>query len=952
MIADGATTMSRSASTSVVFTALLCLTGHAEDVLRLCDFEAEQDVRAWDFVSGAARLVSDGATHGRRAMEVTFDPKGRYYGGYLYWRRVHRDWSGYDALVLDVLNPGSEPVPGYVLVADQAWQGKGRTYWNRHNGGTVFAPGRTEWTIPVRGLYRGEAGSRNNDIKRNIDPDAVVRVDFGFGRRGTAGRIVIDNLRLVRAGRPEGVWAFDFGPPNQSVMLGWTPVSQQTRYTEDRGFGWGPRGGAPWNGAARDTTFGTMLTQDFCEAGGYNFRVGAPSGRYRVTVIYENSGYWGGEQAMHRERRILANGKSAFEVKRSLGPAHALYRFEDVEPVGVDIWDTYLRTELAKPITFQTRAYGDGITLRFEADRVWGSKVSALVLRRADDPASEQWMEEQLEKLATEFRRKAVCLDEPPSAFDVPAAWRDFGLVAWEIGIEDDVTPSSTPPAALAAPTGLSITRTAVRGEHEPFCLAVRPQLDLGECRWALEPFEGPGRLEATVREVRYNTSRGFNSIAYRIRPHVLRAQKTLRLVPDVTRETIVTVRVAEDTPPGEYRGTLALYNSNREVSPLRVALKLSVRPVTLDRETDFLMGFFGLMPPRLVPDEERWDMLERTLVMLREHGMNAVSGGPSWQLKGWRGGEPAIDFGEMDRFFALLRKHGFTAPFNGYGGARFRGLHDRYEKGRSGAKVEKESGLPYEEALLRAWSAVDAHARASDWPTIFYAMCDETRVRDKAEREFAFMRMMAKVSAAFPRTVRTSGSYSVAFTKRPTNKSDLHYWHQRFFEALDISSLNRHDESVVAESQKLGKELHIYNQGRTRYSFGLYQWSEYRKGVRARWQWHLNILHGYQFFDLDGREPDTAMMCYGRDGLYPTIHFERCREGAEDFYLYNTLRRLVERRQKEGVRGPALRGAAELLESLGEMVALNQRRPPEGFDADALKLKAVHAIEALSAMK
>lgn len=49
---------------------------------------------------------------------------------------------------------------------------------------------RTKWIIPVRGLYRGEAGSRNNDIKRNIDPDSIVRVDFGFGPKRVRGRVV------------------------------------------------------------------------------------------------------------------------------------------------------------------------------------------------------------------------------------------------------------------------------------------------------------------------------------------------------------------------------------------------------------------------------------------------------------------------------------------------------------------------------------------------------------------------------------------------------------------------------------------------------------------------------------------------------------------------------------------------------------------------------------------
>ncbi len=80
-------------------------------------------------------------------------------------------------------------------------------------------------------------------------------------------------------------------------MPGWTPVSNETRYSKERGFGWGPAGGTPWDGAARDTTFGPALIRNFCEAGGYNFHVDVPPGRYRVMVIYENSGYWGGEQA-------------------------------------------------------------------------------------------------------------------------------------------------------------------------------------------------------------------------------------------------------------------------------------------------------------------------------------------------------------------------------------------------------------------------------------------------------------------------------------------------------------------------------------------------------------------------------------------------------------------------------------------------------------------------------
>jgi len=921
--------------------ALLAAAARADDTLLLCGFETDRDVRAWEFRSGTPSLVAQGVTQGTKALQITFDPKGRYHPAYIYWRRVRRDWSAYDALVLDVTNPNPDPIPGYILVADKAWLDGNRSYWNRHNQSTTFAPGKTSWVIPVRGLYRGEAGSRNNDIKRNIDPDQIVRVDFGFGRKGSAGRVILDNLRLVKAARPQGAWAFDFGPPSQAVMLGWTPVTWNTRYTRARGYGWGPRGGTPWNGAARDTGFGGPLLQDFCEAGGYNFHADVPPGRYKVTVFYENCGYWGGEQARHKWRRILVGGKQAWREDRPDGSAHALYRFENVEPVGKDIWDTYMKPEIARPAVFEADAGADGLTLRFEADRVWGSKVAGIAIHKAGDATGAKWLAGQLDALAADFRSKAVCLDKPPASREVRT------LAAWPVRIEDTVTPASMPPAAAAQqPT---VAGVAVRGEAEALCVGIRSSRGLGHCRLKLEPLSGPGgRLPAELCVAWYNTSRGFGQIAYRVVPHTLRPQAEVPLAKGVTREIIVLCTIPPDAAAGEYRGAIVVSDA-RGAALLRVPLRLTVRPVTLDRETDYLMGFFGLMPPGLVPEEKRWDVLDQTLAMLRDHGMNAVCGGPSWTLKGWKDGRPIIDFGDCDRFFALLRKHGFTRAIGGYGGLRFRGLHDRYQKGRTGEKVERNSGLPYQEALMRAWKAVDAHARANAWPTILYAMCDETRVRDVAERELAFMKAMAKVSAAFPRTVRTSGSYSVHFNKRPSDPNDLLYWHQRFFEALDISSLNLHDPGVMAEARKLGKEVHIYNQGRTRYTFGLYQWSEFRKGVKARWQWHLNVLHGYQFFDLDGREPDTAMICYGRNAIYPTIHFERCREGAEDFYLYNTLWKLIEAKREAGQETEAVKAAAGLLDEAAAKVELNQRTPPEGFDPDAFKAKVIAANEGLA---
>ncbi len=933
----------------LVVMAFLCpLAARAAGESLLCGFDRAEDLRQWEIRSGKATLAALPAAPERQALRLEFDPAGEYQPAYLTWSRVQRDWSGFDALVLDVFNPGREPLPGYLLVADQAWADKGRTYWNRHNAETVFAPGHTEWRIPVRGLFRGEAGSRNNDIARNLDPDAIVRLDFGFGQRQSAGAVWLSNLRLVKAERPTAVFAFDFGPPAQSVMLGWTPVSQATTFAAAQGYGWGPEGGRPWDGAARDTTFGPALTQDFCEARGHTFRVAVPAGTYRVLFILENSGYWGGEQAKHTWRQLLVNGERVWREDRPDGAAHALLRFEEVEPVGVDLWETYMAPELTRPIEVTVTSTAAQLDVRFEADQPWACKLAALAVHRADDAAAQAWLDEQLQALAREFRQKAICLDAAAPPFTATPEWRTRGLVAWPLDIEDTVTPTSLPPGSAPAPADLRLVAPAVvRGEYEPLCLAIRPLQDLGEGALAIEGDLGKG-VSATTAVVHYGTSRGFNSIAYRIRPHTVRPAGRVQLAAGITRELIVTLHVDEQADPGPREAVLVVRGAaGREL--LRVPLAVQVRAVTLDRSTPFQMGFFGLLPPPELGQERAAALLEETLELLKQHGANAVSGGPDWRLTGWAQGEPQLDTAACDRFFALLRQHGFTGPVNGYGGLRFGGLHERYSRGDTAAAVAAASGMPYEQAFSRAWEALDRHARSQDWPTIFYAMCDETRVRQVAESELEFMTLMAGVSARFPATVRTSGSYSVSFAQEPKGQDDLLYWHQEFFKALDISSLNSHDESVLAEARHRGKAIHIYNQGCSRFAFGLYPWCEARRGVAARWEWHLNILHGYQFFDLDGREPDTAMICYGRKAIYPTLEFERCREGAEDFYLCNTLARRIEAGQADTARAAALATARALLSRIDALVATDQRSPPPGYQAAEIKAELIQACEALT---
>ncbi len=508
--------------------ALLCVvaSARADEVRMLCDFEGPADLKLWDVTAGHAALVTDGATHGTHALEITFDPAARYHPAYLNCYRLPRDWSPYDALVLDVWNPSDRPMPGYVLIADQAWQDKGGTYWNRHNSADHVPAGPHRVDDPRAGPLprRGRQPQQRHQAEHRPGQHRARRLRL---RRARARRAASSSTTCGwsrRSARPASGPSTSARPARPSCSAG-RPSRTPPRTPAPADYGWGPQGGTPWDGAARDTTFGPVLIRDFCEAGGYHFHVDVPAGDYRVMVIYENCGYWGGEQAQQTERRVLVDGREVWHEERPDGAAHALYRFENVEPIGVTRHLGHLHGARAGAAGRLRRPRRRGRPDAALRDRPpLGQQALGLALHRKDDAASAAWLKGQLDALATEFRRKAVCLDEPAPRLRRPgrlAAARPGGLARAHRGRRD----------AQQRPAG----RRAVAGRHRALAAGgpgrVRAALRGPAARCATWATAGwswsrlPVRVGSTlvVQVVRYNTSRGFGTIAYHVRAHTLR---------------------------------------------------------------------------------------------------------------------------------------------------------------------------------------------------------------------------------------------------------------------------------------------------------------------------------------------------------------------------------------------------------------------------------------------
>jgi len=174
-------------------------------------------------------------------------------------------------------------------------------------------------------------------------------------------------------------------------------------------------------------------------------------------------------------------------------------------------------------------------------------------------------------------------------------------------------------------------------------------------------------------------------------------------------------------------------------------------------------------------------------------------------------------------------------------------------------------------------------------------------------------------VAASLQRSAENAEAYRKAFPKGPpfftaassfrgSKRDDPHF---RLSRALHVADWNHHDEASVKLIHEAGGDWAFYNGG-TRWTYGVYLYKAAKQfDVKFRISWHWNAAAGDPFYGLDCREDDYAW-CYtnpDREQL-STPHFERLREGLDDYRRLLTLTRLA----KEQADTPAARDAEKFL--------------------------------------
>jgi hypothetical protein len=867
------------------------------------------------FEGGTA--VAEHATDGRKALRID--------RGYVSMD-APQDWTGYDRIEADVHTGAKHPLEVYFEVRDS----ETKDYWTRVNYTTVVPPGSSALVIPTA-LYVGEKSRPG----RALLLGSIHRVVFSIGERPEAP-LFLDRLRLVRDEeavkvRFDGLFAFDLGPRGSPVLEGFTPLDTSKAYAKGRGWGW--KGARFWR--TFDVLQPDPLYRDFICVEDGGLAIDVPDGRYHVFVNMDSpSGFWG-EVQKYRRRALVLEGREFPETMDLDSFRKRYYRHWDTEDLpGDDFFAKYQETYFdEKEREVEVR---DGqLNIEFRGEN-WACCVSAIVVYPAGKAAEgKRFLDFVRARRRFHFENAFKAVVRPPAGSRPEADDRDRerGFIAFSRDPMEDVLPNDLPRAGERAE---KLEASAFAGEIEPVAVSLLPLRDLGRVRASAGDLAGPGgsSIPSSAVDVGFVSHRlsrvAMDGSVCAVEPRLLVARADAAVPAGVTRTFWLTVKVPPAARPGGYRGTVTV--SAERGGSLSLPLAITVRKGILD-EVDIPVGSWGhtIDLPWYEEESAGWnrDMAAKSLRKLREYGFTAASGLPAVRYGGFRDGRPVFDFSRGDEQMRMFRDAGFRMPVVTY--CALEGLDTSY---RDAAAMETAGFKSYPEYLKALFGSIEEHGRAAGWLPVYWNIGDEP-VGDDLVRSAENAEDYRKAFPSGPPFFTAASSFA------GSDRNDPHF---RLSKALHVADWNLHDEASVRLLHEAGGEWAFYNGG-NRWTFGAYLFKAAKEfGMKFRLSWHWSAVAGDPYYALDCREDDYAW-CNSTPGgaLVPSLHFERLREGLDDYRRMLTLARLA--RERAGTAAAASAGAV-LREILGSFKLGDRERDAAAFRA--LRAKLDPAIESL----
>jgi hypothetical protein len=882
-----------------------------EPIRLIASFENENP-----FAGGT--VVDEHASDGQKALRID--------GGYVSMEAA-QDWSGYDCVKADVHTDAKNPLQLYFEVRDTATQ----DYWTRVNYTTVVPPGSSTLIIPTA-LYVGEKSRPG----RPLNQKGITRMVFSVGEKPEAP-LFVDNIRLERDTQTAGVlfdglWAFDVGPSSAPVMEGFLPLDVSKLYGKGRGYGW--KDAHFWR--AFDALQPEPLYQDFIcvESGG--LAIDVPNGRYHVFVNLDSpSGFWG-EYQHYRRRALVLEGEEHADTMDVDAFKNRYYRFWDSEDLpSQNTFDKY-QVPYFNEKQYDVQVNDGQLNIDF-AGQNWGCSVSAIVVYpQAKAAEGQRFLEFVKARRRFHFDNYFKRVQHSPSGEppQTGPADLDRGFLLFCRDWMSDVYDNDRP---LPGERVEQLSGSAFAGEFEPVTFSVLPLDDLGRVTVSASDLSGPGSATISasavdVGYVQYRVSRvTMEGSIYTISPRLIVPGASVAAPRGVARRFWLTVKVPALAAAGVYRGTVRIRAERGGEHSLPLAF--TVHQGTLD-PVDVPAGPWGhtINLPWDGEEAAEWnrEMALKSLAKLREYGFTTASGLPVVTYRGFKDGRPEIDFSAGDAQMRMFREHGFAMPVVSY--CAFGGLNTYY---RDEAAMRAAGFDDYSQFLKALFDVVQKHTDQSGWLPVYWNIGDEPLGDDLV------------------RSTENAAAYRQAFPQGPPwftaassfQGSDTNDPHFALSKALHVANWNAHDEDSVRLLHEAGGHWAFYNGG-NRWTYGVYLFKAAQQfDLKFRVSWHWNVVAGDPYYALDCREDDYAWCNSSPQGdLIPAVHFERLREGLDDYRRMLTLRRLA----KEQAGTPAARAGEDLLADVLGAFHLGQRELTGQESYRELRRKLDAAIDRL----
>jgi len=495
-----------------------------------------------------------------------------------------------------------------------------------------------------------------------------------------------------------------------------------------------------------------------------------------------------------------------------------------------------------------------------------------------------------------------------------PAAFAQIDLYVTDtMAVQDkSIKPLGAKPTAVA-------TLFAAPGEVEPASFALHPKQRLTGVMITGGDLKGPaGTIPAA--NVRVRSVEGFHGKGRDILMDLGRSWDMAAWSKELFW---VTVTVPADAGPGTYTGVCTVTSDSRPVA--RLTLELEVLPIRLD-EPPYALGFNYSNPKDPAA-------LAAHLKDMRDHGMTVV--GPLYNFHLPITDDDTSDLGTfLDAYLAAGFKQPvyFATPMNltisgltGYGSVDSKRFQQKY---------------------IEVMQKLHAEALRHPVPVIF-SIGDE--FTNKGIKGVEYAGRLARLAwEELPELVTTSdmNGYMEVMAMAPyLNVAAIN----NGWDGIDHHNKGRrlvNKEFLTELVTKTGAIPWFVNTGSGRFPFGLFFWKMTSCGVIGKVEWYYNLRN----------ERGSLVRTEGTK-IWPTLDYERSREGIDDLKYVLALEKQIARAKKAAKAKTQVRAAEALLAKIADSIIDNwtaytqggQTFPADGFDAiDPAKAAQLGSFTAL----